>query len=83
MAKQVITQAFRRDMDWGQKGIFRGNLCVTQSEEGIVEIIQNLIDFALEGYLIEELLRQDIDVVGFVLNHPEVFLLPDGGNYAS
>ena len=49
MAIQVTTQAFRRGMTWGQKGIFRGNLCVAQSEEGMVEIIQNLIDFALEG----------------------------------
>jgi hypothetical protein len=31
----------------GKKGIFRGNLCVEQSEDGVVEIIQNLIDFAL------------------------------------
>lgn len=80
MAAQVTTQAFSRGMAWGQKGIFRGNLCVAQSEEGMVEIIQNLIDFALEGNLTEELLRQDVGiVVGFVLNHPEVFMIPDGG----
>jgi hypothetical protein len=47
----------------------------------MVEIIQNLIDFALEGHLTEELLRQDIGiVVGFELNHPEVFKIPNGGN---
>ena len=81
MATQVTTQAFKRGMTWGRKGIFRGNLCVEQSEEGIVEIIQNLIDFALEGNLTEELLRQDIGiVVGFVLNHPEVFTALTGGN---
>lgn len=68
-------------MSWGQKGIFRGNLCVAQSEEGMVEIIQNLIDFALEGNLIEELLRQDVGIViGFVLNHPEVFKILTGGS---
>jgi hypothetical protein len=68
-------------MAWGQRGIFRGNLCVAQSDEGMVEIIQNLIDFALEGHLTEELLRQDIGiVVGFVLNHPEVFKTPSGEN---
>lgn len=68
-------------MSWGRKGIFRGNLCVEQSAEGIVEIIQNLIDFALEGNLTEELLRQDAAiVVGFVLDHPEVFTLLAGGN---
>jgi hypothetical protein len=78
---RTTTQAFKRGMSWGRKGIFRGNLCVEQSEEGIVEIIQNLIDFALEGNLTEELLRQDVGiVVGFVLNHPEVFKTLAGGN---
>ena len=68
-------------MSWGRKGIFRGNLCIEQSEEGIVEIIQNLIDFALEGNLTEELLRQDAGtIVGFVLIHPEVFKILTGGN---
>ncbi len=81
MATQVTTQAFRRGMSWGSKGIFRGNLCVEQSEEGIVEIIQNLIDFALEGNLTEELLRQDAGiVVGFVLDHSEAFTVLAGGN---
>ena len=81
MSKQVTTQAFRRGMSWGRKGIFRGNLCVEPSEEGIVEIIQNLIDFALEGHLTEELLRQDVGiVVGLVLSHPEVLKTLGGGN---
>ena len=81
MSTQVTTQAFRRGMSWGRQGIFRGNLCVEQSEESIVEIIQNLIDFALEGHLTVELLRQDTGiVVGFVLSHPEVFKTLGGGN---
>ncbi|HJT58856.1 MAG TPA: hypothetical protein VJ761_20270 [Ktedonobacteraceae bacterium] len=79
MAAQVTTQGFRRGMSWGRKGIFRGNLCVEPSEEGIVEIIQNLIDFALEGCLTEEQVRQDVGiVVGFVLSHPEVFTMLAG-----
>lgn len=50
------------------QGIFRGKLYVERSEEGVVEVIQNLIDFALEGHLTEEQLRQDAGiVVGFVL----------------
>lgn len=74
MATQATTQAFRRGMSWEQKGSFRGNLCVAQSEEGIVEIIQNLIDFALEGHVTKDLLHQDVGiVVGFVLSHPEIF----------
>ena len=74
MATQVTTQVFRRGMSWGRNGIFRGNLCIELSEEGIVEIIQNLIDFALEGHLTEEQLQRDGGiVVGFVLSHPEVF----------
>jgi hypothetical protein len=81
MATQVTTQPFKRGMSRGIKWIFRGNLCVEQSEEGIVEIIQNLIDFALEGNLTEELLRQDVGiVVGFVLSHPEVFKILAGEN---
>jgi hypothetical protein len=68
-------------MSWGRKDIFRSNLCIEQSEEGIIEIIQNLIDFALEGNLTEELLRQDAGIiVGFVLEHPEVFTMLAGGN---
>jgi hypothetical protein len=59
----------------GKKGIFRGDLYVEPSEDGIVEIIQNLIDFAIEGHLTEEQLRQDTGiVVGFVLTHPRTFV---------
>ena len=77
----MATQAFRRGMSWGRKGIFCGILCVEQSEEGIVEIIQNLIDFALGGNLTEELLCQDVVIiVGFVLGHREVFKILVGGN---
>lgn len=77
----MTTQAFKRGVAWGRKGIFRDNLCVEQSEEGIIEIIQNLINFALEGNLTEELLRQDVGiVVRFVLSHPEVFKALGGGN---
>jgi hypothetical protein len=80
MAEQATTQAFRWGLSWGRQGIFRGNLCVEHSEEGIVEIIQNLIDFALEGNLTEELLHQDVGiVVGFVLDYPDVFT-SIGGN---
>ena len=41
----------------------------------VVEFIKgNMIDFALEGNLTEELLRQDVGIVaGFVLSHPELF----------
>ena len=63
MPTQVIMQAFRQGMSWGREKIFRGKLCVEQSEECIVEIIQNMIDFALEGYITEEVLRQDVGIV--------------------
>ena len=77
----TTTQAFKRGMAWERKGIFRSNLCVEPSKEGIVEIIQNLIDFALEGNLTEQLFRQDAGiVVGIVLDHPEVFTMLAGGN---
>ena len=68
------TEAFQRGLTMGKQGIFRGNLAVEPTEEGIVEIIQNLVDFALEGNLTEEQLRQDTGiVVGFVLSHPDLF----------
>lgn len=74
VATKQTTAAFQRGISWGKRGIFRGRLEVAPSEEGIVEIIQNLIDFALEGHLTEEQLRQDTGiVVGFVLSHPHVF----------
>lgn len=80
-AVNLTTAAFQRGLTMGKAGIFRGRLPVEPSEEGIVEIIQNLIDFALEGHLTEELLRQDVGiVVGFVLSHPEVFKTLGGGN---
>lgn len=80
-AVNQTTAAFQRGLTMGKAGIFRGRLPVEPSEEGIVEIIQNLIDFALEGHLTEELLRQDVGiVVGFVLSHPEVFKTLGGGN---
>ena len=75
--QQAVTQttdAFKRGMSMGKQGIFRGRLPVEPSEEGIVEIIQNLVDFAIEGNLTEEQLRQDTGiVVGFVLSHPHLF----------
>ena len=81
MTVQATTQAFKRGMAWGRKGIFRVNLCIEPSEEGKGEIIQNLIDFVLEGNLTEGPLRQDAGVVvGFVLSHPEVCMAPHGGN---
>jgi hypothetical protein len=57
-------------------------LCVEPSEEGMIEIIQKLIDFALEDNLTVELLRQDTGIiVGFVLSHPEDFSqILNGGN---
>ena len=68
------TAAFQAGLTMGKQGVFRGSVQVAPSEEGIVEIIQNLIEFALEGHLTEEQLRQDTGiVVGFVLTHPHVF----------
>jgi len=75
--QQAVNQtspAFQRGLTMGKQGIFRGRLMVEPSEEGIVEIIQNLVDFAIEGNLTEEQLRQDTGiVVGFVLSHPHLF----------
>jgi len=71
---RTTTPAFERGLTLGKRGIFRGTLTIEPSEEGVVEIIQNLIEFAQEGHLTEEQLRQDVGiVVGFVLAHPHVF----------
>ncbi len=69
-----MTEAFQRGLSLGTRGIFRGDLYVEQSEEGVVEIIQNLVDFALEGHFTEEQLRLDVGiVVGFVLAYHGFF----------
>jgi hypothetical protein len=74
VALQPTTEAFQRGLSLGKKGVFRGSLCVDPSEEGIVEIIRNLVEFAIEGHVTEEQLYQDAGiVVGFVLTHPRVF----------
>ena len=40
----------------------------------MVEIIQNLIDFALEGHLTPEQLHQDVGIViGFISQNPTLF----------
>jgi hypothetical protein len=73
-AVNQTTAAFQRGLAMGKAGIFRGRLPVEPSEEGIVEIIQNLVDFALEGNLTEEQMRQDTGiVVGFALSHSHLF----------
>lgn len=74
IASRQMTESFHRGISWGKQGIFRGSLCVDPSEEGVVEIIRNLIEFAIEGHLTEDQLRQDTGiVVGFVLTHPGIF----------
>ena len=68
------TEAFQRGLAMGKQGIFRGKLPVEPSEEGMVEIIQNLIDFALEGHLTPEQLHQDVGIViGFIIRNPTLF----------
>lgn len=43
-------------------------------EEGVVEVIRNLTEVAVEGELTEKLLYQDAGIiVGYVLAHPDVF----------
>ena len=71
---RTTTPAFECGLTLGKRGIFRGTLTIEPSEEGVVEIIQNLIEFAQEGHLTNEQLRQDVGiVVGFVLAHSHVF----------
>ena len=70
----TTTEAFQRGIACGKRGIFRGTLTVEPSEDGIIDIIRNLIEFAKDDPLTEEQLRQDVGiVVGFVLANPHVF----------
>ena len=74
MQASLQTEAFRRGILWGKRGIFRGKLTIDPTEEGIVEIIRNLIEFAIEGHLTEDQLRQDVGIiVGFLSQNPSVF----------
>ena len=74
ITSRTTTEAFQRGILWGKNGIFRGRLMIELSEEGVVEIIQNLIDFALEGNLTPEQLHQDVGiVVGFISQNPTLF----------
>ena len=72
---QTATRAFQRGLSMGIQGIFRGELVVDPCEEGMIEIVQNLIELAEEGNLDKEILRQDVGIiVGFAATHPTLFI---------
>ncbi len=70
----VVKTAFEEGVSLGKQGIFRGELGILPGQDGVIEIIRNLTEVAVEGELTEKLLYQDVGiVVGYVLAHPEVF----------
>jgi hypothetical protein len=70
----VVKTAFAEGVSLGRQGIFRGDLGILPGEEGVIEIIRNLTEVAVEGELTEKLLYQDVGiVVGYVLAHPDQF----------
>ncbi len=72
----VVKTAFQEGITLGKQGIFRGELCLLPGEEGVVEVIRNLTEVAVEGELTEKLLYQDAGIiVGYVLAHPDGFFV--------
>jgi hypothetical protein len=70
----VVKTAFAEGMELGKQGVFRGDLGILPGEDGVIEIIRNLTEVAIEGELTEKLLYQDVGiVVGYVLSHPGEF----------
>ncbi len=75
------TATFEKGMSLGKRRVFRsglsvptGELCFSPGEEGVIEVIQNLIYIALVGDLTEEQLHQDVGiVVGYAMTHPNAF----------
>ncbi len=76
-----VTHSFERGMSLGKRRVFRAGLTIGEGElyflpgeEGVIEVIQNLIYTALEGRLTEEQLHQDAGiVVGYAATHPNAF----------
>lgn len=78
-ATGTTTKAFERGLAMGKQGIFRGAIPISPTENELVGIIRNLIEFSLEGHLTEEQLRQDVGiVVGVVSSNPHVFCRSNG-----
>ena len=79
-APLATSQSFQRGVHMGEHGIWRYTtlgipLCFLRGEEGLVEVIRNLVSYDYPA-LSEDLLRQDIGiVVGYALTHPEAFSL--------
>ena len=71
---QPVTEAFARGLEMGKTGYFRGRLAILTNEDGLVEIVQNLIYLALDKELTDEILHQDCGIIaGFCRAQSTVF----------
>lgn len=73
-ATQSVTEAFAHGLAMGKAGYFRDRLAILTNEDGIVEIVQNLIYLALDKELTDKILHQDCGIIaGFCSAHPQYF----------
>ena len=60
----IQSSSFQEGYQGGLNGYFRGvRLTEPLTEETIVEIVQNLTEIAVEGWLTEELVRRDAGII--------------------
>jgi hypothetical protein len=71
----TTTAAFREGFVQGKQGFYRAiNVSNQVKEDVLVDMIRNLTEIAVEGWLSEELLRRDAGIlVGILTNCVSVF----------
>lgn len=74
ISEQVIviteTSAFRDGFSQGRQGFYRAIKVNNQvKEDVIVDIVRNLTEIAVEGWLSEDLLRRDVGILAGILTN--------------
>ncbi len=66
----TTTAAFREGFQQGKQGFYRAiNVGNQVKEDILVDIIRNLTEIAVEGWLSEELLRRDVGILAGILTN--------------
>lgn len=66
----TTTAAFREGFQQGKQGFYRAiNVGNQVKEDVIVDLIRNLTEVAVEGWLSEELLRRDVGILAGILTN--------------
>ena len=64
------TTAFRDGFTRGRQGYYRAiNIGIQVKEDVIVDIVRNLTEIAVEGWLSEDLLRRDVAILARILTN--------------